>query len=370
MKDPTLKKSRWITLMPRIVWICLFLVALLRISLAQAASDTYFPNILVNGKLQRFNDSSKVLYYRLDALENSPGWDYRKWDFLKDEVVKQAFQEWELAMGGKIDFRETTDPKLVDIAVHWRNGFDDRNILGIERPNTIGGKFLIEADIEITLTSGGKPLDEKKLKAVALHEIGHALGMNGHSPYPGDLMYPSIQPGVNKLSARDIRTIEQIYATKPDITNPPGVHLAQFRASLDSYYKGMDAYQKKQPAKAYPHFVAAHQQYPQDPTYMYMAGLTAYQKNDLKNALVHLEKLVAQKTQHQADIQEMVAEIYLKQGEQALKSGKSAEAKQCFQKSQSHYKSLLQNPKTTSQTRKEAQSKQAWLSQQLSLTSK
>jgi len=56
------------------------------------------------------------------------------------------------------------------------------------------------------------------IKKVALHEIGHALGIAGHSPDQRDVMYFSVQPDLNvdpkevKLSARDIDTLKAIYS--------------------------------------------------------------------------------------------------------------------------------------------------------------
>ncbi|MBN8660561.1 MAG: matrixin family metalloprotease [Candidatus Obscuribacter phosphatis] len=56
------------------------------------------------------------------------------------------------------------------------------------------------------------------VKKVALHEIGHALGIAGHSPDQSDVMYFSVQPDLNvdpkevKLSARDIDTLKAIYS--------------------------------------------------------------------------------------------------------------------------------------------------------------
>ena len=50
------------------------------------------------------------------------------------------------------------------------------------------------------------------LKRVCLHELGHALGMHGHSPNKHDIMFPSaVWDGEDKLSERDKNTIRRIY---------------------------------------------------------------------------------------------------------------------------------------------------------------
>lgn len=182
---------------------------------AWAMSSDYVSSILGGGRLLRFNDHVTVYYY-LDALENSPNWDYRTRDFLKDQVVADAFSDWANAIGGRIRFQETSSESRANIRIHWRNGFNDPSLLGLEHPELmVNGKYLIQADIQMTLTQNGKMLNSQQLKAIALHEIGHALGMHGHSPYKGDIMYAAIQPGVYRLSARDIETIRQMYNREP-----------------------------------------------------------------------------------------------------------------------------------------------------------
>jgi hypothetical protein len=71
-------------------------------------------------------------------------------------------------------------------------------------------------------------MNEITRKHVALHEIGHALGLWGHSPYESDIMYAYEPRGVMnyymeepKLSEGDINTINQLYTLTPVFTNLP-----------------------------------------------------------------------------------------------------------------------------------------------------
>lgn len=49
------------------------------------------------------------------------------------------------------------------------------------------------------------------LKATARHELGHALGIWGHSPVEGDVLYFSQVRTPPSISARDINTLKKIY---------------------------------------------------------------------------------------------------------------------------------------------------------------
>jgi hypothetical protein len=57
-------------------------------------------------------------------------------------------------------------------------------------------------------------LTPDQVERVALHEIGHALGMRGHSPIPNDLMFERVReaPGRSRLSQEDAHSFVSLYA--------------------------------------------------------------------------------------------------------------------------------------------------------------
>jgi hypothetical protein len=56
-------------------------------------------------------------------------------------------------------------------------------------------------------------LTADQVEWIALHEVGHALGMRGHSPLPGDLMYEEVRDRVRlpELSIHDVNSFVNLY---------------------------------------------------------------------------------------------------------------------------------------------------------------
>lgn len=74
---------------------------------------------------------------------------------------------------------------------------------------------IVNAEVKI-LTKFEGPLTDRELRRVCLHEVGHALGLQGHSPNPDDVMYP-VATFIQRtdLSSRDVKTIRLLYAGYP-----------------------------------------------------------------------------------------------------------------------------------------------------------
>ena len=84
----------------------------------------------------------------------------------------------------------------------------------------IGAKYSVQPQIiEVNLdlvNSKDRAVRYRMLENVVIHELGHALGLFGHSPVRSDIMYP-VTDEHSRLSQRDINTLKRIYSQKADI---------------------------------------------------------------------------------------------------------------------------------------------------------
>ncbi|MBX9668598.1 MAG: matrixin family metalloprotease [Candidatus Obscuribacterales bacterium] len=83
-----------------------------------------------------------------------------------------------------------------------------------ESASVTGAPQLKLATIQISLHSRDanayNEVEIRALRSLAMHEAGHALGLDGHSPHATDLMY--WKSPLQELSPRDIRTFRLLYS--------------------------------------------------------------------------------------------------------------------------------------------------------------
>jgi hypothetical protein len=123
------------------------------------------------------------------------------------QTVRDAFAEW-ASTGIPIRVRYVESPKHADIRVRWTDHLPKKT--GSTTWHTDDSGVLTSGDITLaTHISDGYPLDTHGMRAIALHEIGHALGLS-HSADKHDIMAPLVR--VDELSASDRGTIKLLYS--------------------------------------------------------------------------------------------------------------------------------------------------------------
>jgi hypothetical protein len=122
--------------------------------------------------------------------------------------VRQAFLEWG-AVNLPIRFAFVDDSSEADIHVTWIDRFKEP-ISGRTRWSRDDDWWITDASIVLAVHhSQGETLDEDSMRAMALHEIGHLLGLD-HTRDSLSVMAPKVR--VRQLSDADRATVRLLYA--------------------------------------------------------------------------------------------------------------------------------------------------------------
>src|SRR5260370_10760793 len=154
-----------------------------------AQSNTYLPAMLLQSDsvLKRWPDrtSSPLLVYLPEV--QIPGYTPEL-----GESVKNAFWRWERVAGIPVTFFFTHDSSRADVIVEWIREFPiERTGQADVRWNHEG--WIMSGTLTVaTHNPGGVVLPPEAVYTVALHEIGHLLGL-GHSDDSADVMYPTTE---------------------------------------------------------------------------------------------------------------------------------------------------------------------------------
>ncbi|RKU14956.1 hypothetical protein C6500_21550 [Candidatus Poribacteria bacterium] len=201
-----------------------------------SSNTDYFDHITLfsQGRITRFTEMP-IRVYISPILRESP--------YLPE--IRYAMQAWHTASEGNIRFEETEIPQNADIRVSWgytglladfqdtrlgsaeltrlkdsvqigtfSNGLEVGSITAVEDRST-ETVHEISFTVEVILMLEGDAtvgeLSQEEMRTVCVHEFGHAIGLWGHSPHPGDICYPTAT--AQQPSDRDIATLRKLYNT-------------------------------------------------------------------------------------------------------------------------------------------------------------
>ena len=166
------------------------------------------------------------------------------------EAAWRALESWEHSLGGVVSFRRVRSDEDADLRIVLVGQVGPAPEEGVQVLGTtpmhdackVNGRSLwtdrLDVEFEVPEIRIYVADDHGLLPAVqvernVLHEIGHALGMHGHSPIPADLMFAVARDRrVEQLSTEDVNTFRAlyrlpngtIYATLPrggEVPRPP-----------------------------------------------------------------------------------------------------------------------------------------------------
>ena len=184
-------------------------------NLNEIVPNSYIRGVIAQGDVTRWNTKTFPLKVYVQQDGNVP--DYYT------AQIKRAYGKWQSVTGGKISFKFVSSPQNADMKCYFLPDLPNLS------DDTAGyhqfkyyGDTIADSVIKFRYANkNGKPYPSAMIYNVALHEIGHALGLAGHSSKSSDLMYPISMNRSYDISKRDLTTLKLLYSMVPDLTNKP-----------------------------------------------------------------------------------------------------------------------------------------------------
>lgn len=183
-----------------------------RNNLSSVVANSYIRGVIAQGDITRWNTS----YLPLNVYIQTQG--------VPQEYItqlKRAYKSWQTATDGEVTFALVNSPDDADLKCIFTNNIPDtsEDTVGIHQFKYYGNE-ISDSTIYFRYTNKhGQQFSSDLFYTIALHEIGHSLGLAGHSSNPNDLMYPVSTARNIGFSKRDLTTFKLLYKIIPDISN-------------------------------------------------------------------------------------------------------------------------------------------------------
>lgn len=173
--------------------------------------DDYFDAVTRQGAL-RWPAAQMPLRIWIQDGTNTTG--YRP---IYAAILKEAFIDWANVVPTAITVTFTNQPERANIVCRWSSDptrFKNSSESAVTK--LFGdGKLVSRGEIEILTFSGsaGPQMTENRMRSIALHEVGHVLGLGGHTKNPKDVMFYSASSSDTwrSLTQRDKNTLARLY---------------------------------------------------------------------------------------------------------------------------------------------------------------
>ncbi len=205
-------------------------------SIIDKIGKNYIEQAPMNSKILRWNKSSFPLgvYVDYNSMTNLP--DYYK------SSVNSALNQWEKSIDF-VSFVNSTKKNGAKILISFTQMPNDicsgnacKFVTAFTEPKIYGNTLKQMVITVYDRDPHGQYFSNKELYNSLLHEIGHALGIMGHSYSTEDLMYQQTQNNSSVwskfrsefqyINGRDVNTIKLLYMLAPDITDTPEQELS------------------------------------------------------------------------------------------------------------------------------------------------
>lgn len=194
----------------RIFIILLFVVLLTSVWCSASSGSDYFSRITMvsDGRITRFSQMPISVY-----IAEPPAPERLQHAYIGD--VEYALEQWAGCSEGQLEF-EQVDSEDADIGIYWTDKSLNREADPLGEASLVrfdSGKFYVKMSILLQERPSLRSSAHRQIRAILLHELGHAIGLWGHSWDRNDIMCRSsaMQP-----TRRDKNTLLKLLATPPD----------------------------------------------------------------------------------------------------------------------------------------------------------
>jgi predicted Zn-dependent protease len=152
------------------------------------------------------------------------------------DYIRNGFTKWCNISENKLAWVEVKTAAEADVTVAWTDRVTERpegteagRTSVMTRYNAQTGKGIIYgARMQFLTQLPSRGFDDAEVEKTCLHEAGHALGLQGHSPFRNDIMYYAVGPSQQPmLSDRDRNTMMKLYTDAPTLDAVALGHKAQ-----------------------------------------------------------------------------------------------------------------------------------------------